>query len=59
VAALSRATNGFDADGEVVWSWPPGAEARAMRSRIVANAKTHLRRAANGGNQAGPRGERV
>jgi hypothetical protein len=36
VAALSRATNGFDAVGEIVWSWPPGAE--AVRRRIPRRA---------------------
>jgi len=35
---------------EVVWSWPPGAEACATRgTRVVAN----------GGNRAGPRGDHV
>jgi hypothetical protein len=24
---LGRETNGMDADSEIVWSWPPGAEA--------------------------------
>ncbi len=38
-------------DGEVVWSWPPGAEAkRAMLLTSIVR---------DGGNQAGPRGERV
>jgi len=60
VAALSRATNGFDADGEVVWSWPPGAEARAMRSRIVANAKTHFAsRGKRGQSSRSPRRARI
>jgi hypothetical protein len=27
-ATLVMRTNGADADGEIVWSWPPDAEAK-------------------------------
>jgi hypothetical protein len=48
--ALFARTNGADADGEVVWSWPPDAEAKfAMMLRITQ---------ATGARKPGPRGER-
>jgi len=28
MAALLRETNGCGADGEIAWSWPPGAEVK-------------------------------
>jgi hypothetical protein len=40
-----------DADGEVAWSWHPGADAK------LATMLTH--RADDGGKNAGPRGDRV
>jgi len=39
------------ADGEIVWSWRPGAGAKVVM--LVMSI------AADGGNEAGPRGERV
>ena len=44
-------TNEAFADGEIAWSWPPGAEAKSV--------VTLMRRAGDGGKNAGPRGERV
>ncbi len=38
-------------DGEIVWSWPPGAEAK------VAMFMTSI--AGDGGKNAGPRGDHV
>ena len=49
-ARVSRADERHDADGEIVWSWRPGAGAK------VAVLDEH---AIDGGNQAGPRGEHV
>jgi hypothetical protein len=44
-------TNGLSADGEIVWSWPPGAEAKfAMFMTSIAG---------DGGKKAGPRGDHV
>jgi hypothetical protein len=44
-------TNGQSADGEIVWSWHPGADAKfAMFMTSIAG---------DGGKTAGPRGERV
>jgi hypothetical protein len=34
-----RWTNATDVDGEVVWSWPPGAEAVQRRLRVVQGAR--------------------
>src|SRR5262249_15180033 len=47
----SRWTGGSDADGEVVWSWHPGADAKF--ARLIGE------RADDGGKNAGPRGEHV
>jgi hypothetical protein len=46
-----RRTNGGEADGEIVWSWHPGADAKL--------AAMHAHRVNDGGNQAGPRGDHV
>jgi hypothetical protein len=52
VAARIRApTNNIDADGEVVWSWPPGAEVK-----IAVLPDGHRERR---GQRAGPRGDHV
>jgi hypothetical protein len=51
VAALIGADEGHGADGEIVWSWRPGADAK------VAMFMTSI--ASDGGKNAGPRGERV
>jgi hypothetical protein len=52
LAACTRVrTNKLVTDGEIVWSWPPGAEAKSVVSL--------MRHADDGGNNAGPRGERV
>ena len=40
-----------DADGEIVWSWPPGAEAK-----FAVFVDEH---ASDGGKRAGPRGDHV
>jgi len=50
-AALISADERHEADGEVVWSWRPGAGAK------VAMFMTSI--ASDGGKNAGPRGERV
>jgi len=49
-SAHSRADEQRDTDGEVVWSWPPGAEAKC----VVLDGRTD-----DGGKNAGPQGERV
>jgi hypothetical protein len=41
-----------DAHGEIVWSWPPGAEAKLALAKLD-------ERAGDGGKTAGPRGEHV
>ena len=49
--AVCARTNGGGADGEVVWSWPPGAEVKfAMLSTSVVNDR---------GKKAGPWGDHV
>jgi len=48
---FSHADERHGADGEIVWSWHPGAGAKS--------ALFIDERADDGGNQAGPRGERV
>ena len=48
---VSHADERHGADGEIVWSWRPGAGAKVAMSVMSI--------AADGGNQAGPRGERV
>jgi hypothetical protein len=47
----ARWTSAAFADGEVVWSWSPGAEAK------VAMLLTSV--AGDGGKRAGPRGDHV
>jgi len=46
----NRADEQHDTHGEVVWSWSPDAETNARRC---------LASGADGGKNAGPRGERV
>ena len=48
---FSHADERHGADGEIVWSWRPGAGAKVVMPVMSI--------AADGGNQAGPRGERV
>jgi hypothetical protein len=48
---FSHADGRHGADGEIVWSWRPGAGAKVVMFVMSV--------AADGGNQAGPRGERV
>jgi len=45
-----RADERYIADGEIVWSWHPGADAKFAALD---------ERADHGGKKAGPRGERV
>jgi hypothetical protein len=51
VAALVAPTNDADADGEIVWSWRPGADAK-----FAMFVDEH---ASDGGKTADPRGEYV
>ncbi|CCD86572.1 hypothetical protein BRAO285_20009 [Bradyrhizobium sp. ORS 285] len=48
---IRERTNSFDADGEVAWSWPPGAEVKLVMCLA--------RMAGDGGKTAGPQGDRV
>jgi hypothetical protein len=51
VRTFVRADERRFADGEIVWSWPPGAEVKpAMFMTSIAD---------DGGKNAGPRGEHV
>jgi hypothetical protein len=51
VRTFVRADERRFADGEIVWSWPPGAEVKpAMVMTSIAD---------DGGKNAGPRGEHV
>ena len=51
-ATLDVRTNGADADDEIVWSWPPDAEAKPA-GRSTSGSR------ATGARKPGPRGERV
>ena len=48
---FSHADEQHGAHGEIAWSWRPGAGAKVVMSVMSI--------AADGGNQAGPRGDRV
>jgi hypothetical protein len=50
-ACVLRADERHGADGEVVWSWHPGADAKSAMVRSTHGAD-------DGGKRAGPRGER-
>jgi len=50
-SVFSHADERHGADGEIVWSWHPGADAKS--------APFIDERADDGGKNAGPRGERV
>ena len=46
----ARETNAAFADGEIVWSWPPDAEAKLATPRTLR---------VTGANKPGPRGDHV